>query len=93
MPTALLQQARLADGQLDGVGTRGDEGVDRRRQVLDALQERLLAEEAVVDRDVEAAAGRGVEQAAQAVAHVGHGVPFAQVGCEGESAPIACVRH
>ena len=33
------------------------------------------------------------EQAAQAVGHIGHGVPFAQVGCDGESTPIACDRH
>ena len=59
-----LQQRRLADRELDrvGGGRRRASAIDL-RHVLDAGQEARLAEEAVVDRDVDAAArarrGRG----------------------------------
>jgi hypothetical protein len=52
---------------LDGVGPRGDEGADYLLHVLDTGKELRLAEEAVVDCDVDAAAGVGMKQAVQAV--------------------------
>ena len=85
-----LEQAGLALGELDGVGTRRDERVDRSGKVLDALEERLLTEEPVIDRDVEAATGLGVEQATETEGDVGH--EFLSRGM-GMPAPIACARH
>ena len=60
-PGAILQQRRLAGGELDRVRRRLDERRDRLLHVLDPGEERALAEEHVVDRDVEAAAVGGEE--------------------------------
>src|SRR5204862_2973218 len=53
-PAYRLEEARLARRELDGVRARVDEGEDGALDVLDAGEERGLAEEPVVDRDVEA---------------------------------------
>ena len=71
-PALLLEESRLADRQLDGIGFCGCKGVDCGSQVFDARQERSFAEEAVIDRDVEAPARRWVEQAAHTGRHVRH---------------------
>jgi len=52
---------------LDGVRAGVDERGDDLAHVFDALQEAGLVEEAVVDGDVEAALGRGVEEAVEAI--------------------------
>ena len=62
-----LQQRRLAERELDRVGPRRHQRLDHALHVLDAGDEARLAEEAVVDGDVDAAARRGVEEAVQAV--------------------------
>ncbi len=62
---ALLEQRGAAGRQLDGVGRRLHQHVERGGEVLDSREEAGLAEEAVVDGDVEAAAV-GREQAAHA---------------------------
>ena len=60
---------RLADGELHGVGRGGDNGLYGFIQVLDALQEGAFIKEAVVDGDIEAAIGLGVEKTIQAIVH------------------------
>ena len=62
-----LEQVGLAGRELDGVGRGVDQRRDRGLHVLDAGEEVGLAGEAVVDGDVEAAAGGGVEESVQAV--------------------------
>ncbi len=62
-----LEQVGLADGELDRVRLGVDEHVDRLRHVLDPGEHRGLAGHPVVDRDVEAAARRRVEEAVEAV--------------------------
>ena len=62
-----LQQRRLAERELDRVGAGRDQRLDHARHVLDAGEEARLAEEAVVDGDVDAAARGGMEEAVQAV--------------------------
>ena len=57
----------LTDRELDGVGAGVDERGDDLAHVFDALQEAGLVEEAVVDGDIEAALGRGVEEAVEAI--------------------------
>jgi hypothetical protein len=57
---------RLTDGELDRVGTGfGDDG-DGALDVLDAAEKRVLVEESMVDRDVEATAGAGMEETIEA---------------------------
>jgi hypothetical protein len=63
-----LQQRRLAGRELDRVGPGVHERADDARHVLDPGQEAVLAEEAVVDGDVEAAAV-GCEEAVEARVH------------------------
>ncbi|MEY5025335.1 MAG: hypothetical protein RLZZ244_863, partial [Verrucomicrobiota bacterium] len=58
-----LEVPCLADGELDGVGGGVDEGLDDVGHRLDALEEAGLVEETVVDGDIEAASGAGVEEA------------------------------
>src|SRR5215218_575239 len=72
-----LEQVGLADGQLDRVGRGVDERVDRGLHVLDPGEEPRLARKAVIDRDVEAAAGARMEQAVEAVLlhRAGDGMP------------------
>ena len=67
-----LQQRRLAGRQLDCIRTGPDEHLDHRGHVLDAGQERRLAEEAVVNRNVDAALGVWMEEAVEAI-RGGHG--------------------
>jgi len=62
-----LEVARLADGELDGVGPGIDEGFNDLRHVFDSLEETGLVEEAVIDGDIEAAVGPGVEETVEAV--------------------------
>ena len=59
--------AGLTDRQLEGVGAGVDERGDDLAHVFDALQEAGLVEEAMVDGDVEAALGRGVEEAVETI--------------------------
>ena len=67
-PRNPLQERRLARRELDRVGAGIDERGDRRLHILDAGKERGLAEEAVVDGDVEALAV-GRKQPVQARDH------------------------
>ena len=67
-PRHRLEEARLARGELDRVRPGGDEREHRALEVLDAGEERVLAEEPVVDGDVEAAAVGG-EEPVQARVH------------------------
>jgi len=62
-----LEQVGLADGELDRVGAGVHEHADRALHVLDAGEHRGLAGHPVVDRDVEAAARGGMEQAVEPV--------------------------
>src|SRR5947199_400566 len=64
-PAPRLQQVRLAGGELDRVRRGVGQHVDGPCEVLDAREERELAEEAVVDGDVQAAPGASVEQAVE----------------------------
>ena len=66
-PTLALQQVGLARREQQRLGIGGDEGVDHRLHVLDALQQVGLAGHAVVDGDGQAAARVGVEEAVEAV--------------------------
>jgi hypothetical protein len=59
--------------QLDGIRSRIHEGLDDLGHGLDALQESGLVEEAVVDGDVEASAGLGIEEALEAKVFHGGG--------------------
>ena len=68
-----LEFRRLPLGELDGVRSGRDECVDGTAEVFDPVQEVTLAEEAVIDGDVEAAAGGCVEEAVEAVTNIGHG--------------------
>ncbi|MND03458.1 hypothetical protein D3C83_232800 [compost metagenome] len=65
--------AGLADGELDGVGTGVDEGLDDLAHVFDALEESGLVEETVIDGDVEAAGGFGVEETVETEGFHGEG--------------------
>ena len=71
-----LEMARLADGELDGVRPGIDEGFHHLRHVLDSLEETGLVEESVIDGDIEAAVGLGVEETVEAVGF--HKVPSEQ---------------
>jgi hypothetical protein len=71
-----LQQLRLARGQLDCVRRRLDQPLDGRAHVLDPAQKARLAHEAVVHRDVEAAARAGVEQAIEPVGGHARNEPY-----------------
>src|SRR3989449_478391 len=62
-----LEKVRLADGQLNGVRSGGNERLDGFLQIFDALQKSAFVEKPVVDGDVEAATRFGVEQAVGAV--------------------------
>ena len=68
-----LEQARLARRELDGIGIGGDQGGHGSGKVLDAREEGPLAEESVVDRDVQAAPGVRIEQPAEPVGRIRHG--------------------
>ena len=57
----------LPDGELDGVGRCGDDGLDGLFQVFDALEEAAFIEEAVVNSNVEATIGARIEQPIQPV--------------------------
>jgi hypothetical protein len=61
-----LKVSGLADGELDRIGAGVDEGVDDLGHRFDAFEEAGLVEESVIDGDVEAAAGLGVEEAVEA---------------------------
>ena len=56
-----LQDVRLPDVHLDGVGTGLDEGTHDSRHVFEPIEEGVLVEDAVVDGDVETAAVSGEE--------------------------------
>ena len=62
----LLQMARHAERELDRVRGCLDECLQHGAHVLDAMQEASLVEEAMIDGDVEAAVGLGVEEAFEA---------------------------
>jgi hypothetical protein len=64
--TAALNQACLTNRQLNGIRGCLDQGVDRVSEVFDARQKCRLAKEAMIDRDVKASLGIGVEQSVQA---------------------------
>ena len=66
-PWKLLQMACLAGGQLDRVRRGFDNDLHGRRHVLDAGEKAGLIEKSVVDGDIEAAAGFGIEEAVEAV--------------------------
>jgi len=53
--------------KLDGVRAGIDEGFHDLRHVFDSLEETGLVEEAVIDRDIEAAVRPGVEETVEAV--------------------------
>ena len=55
-PAMRLEFRRLPLSELDGVGSGRDECVDGTAEVFDPVQEVTLAEEAVIDGYVEAAA-------------------------------------
>src|SRR5690606_28302170 len=61
-----LEMRGLPDGELDGVGRGGDQRLDGFGQVFDAGEKGRFVEEAVVDGDVEAAAGLRVEETVEA---------------------------
>ena len=56
----------LPHGELDGVRGCVHEGGDSLGQVFDTGEEGGFVEKAVIDRDVEAAAGLGIEEAVEA---------------------------
>ena len=56
-----LQDLRLPDVHLDGVGTGLDQGTHDSRHVFESIKEGVLVEDAVVDGDVETAAVGGKE--------------------------------
>ena len=58
---------RLADRELDGVRRRMHQRLHRFAEILDALQKGGLVEEAVVDGDVEAAPGGGIEETVETI--------------------------
>ena len=58
-----LEVLGLAECELDGVRRSGHQRGDSRGEVFDAGQERSFVEEAVVDSDIETAAGLWVEKA------------------------------
>ena len=62
-----LEVPRLADSELDGVGTRIHKGAHHLAHVLNALEKAGLVEKAVVDGHVEASAGADVEQSLESV--------------------------
>ena len=67
-----LKDRGLADGELNGIGSGRDEGVDGAIEILDAREEALFIEEAVIDGDIEAAARAGMEEPVEAeFFHVG----------------------
>ncbi len=61
-----LEQFRLADGKLDRIRCRFDEGTHTILEIFDALQKAALVEKAVVDGHVEAAVGLGIEETVEA---------------------------
>ena len=63
-----LEVVRLADGELDGVGSGGDHCLQGFFEVFDAVQKAAFVEKAVVDSDVKAVARSGVEHAVEAIA-------------------------
>ena len=70
----VLEMPGLPGGELDGIRRGIDEGLDHLAHVFDAGQEAGLVEEAVIDGDIEAAAGVGVEEAVEAIGfHDGKG--------------------
>jgi hypothetical protein len=62
-----LEVMRLADGELNGVGCGLHKDFDRLFEIFDALQEAAFVEKSVVDRDIKAAIGLGIEQTIEAV--------------------------
>ena len=56
----------LSDGELDRVGRGGDERRDCAWNIFDAGEKRAFIEESVVECDIEAAAGGGMEEAVEA---------------------------
>jgi hypothetical protein len=62
-----LQQFRLADRELDRIGRGGNESFDARPEILDSGEKATLIEESVVDGDIEAAVGLGVEESVEAI--------------------------
>ncbi len=58
-----VEEVRLAGGELDRVGSRGEDLLHRPGHVLDAREEVRRVEDAVVEGDVEAAAVIGEEPA------------------------------
>ena len=61
-----LRRAFLVHSELDGVGRGGHKRGHGPREILDTSEEARLVEEAVVDRDIEAAAGLRIEGPIQA---------------------------
>ena len=78
-----LEVAGLAGGELDGVGRSLDNGLHGLGHVLDPREESGLIEEAVVDGDIEAAAGFGVKEAVESVGLHGIVVGCYVSGCSG----------
>jgi uncharacterized protein (TIGR00645 family) len=62
-----LQVMRLTDRELNRIGGRMHECLYCFTEVFDALQECGFVEEAVVDRDVEAALGGGIEESVETI--------------------------
>ena len=62
-----LEVMRLADGELNGIGRGLNESADGFLEILDALEEAAFVEKSVVDRDIEAAVGLGIEQTIEAI--------------------------
>ena len=62
----LLEMRRLPDGELDGVRRGGGDRGDGGGEILDPGEKRRLIEEAVIEGDIEAAAGLGIEETIEA---------------------------
>lgn len=67
LPGDRLKIVGLTDGELDGIGSGGDDGADGLVEVFDSGEEAALVEEAVVDGDIKAALGTRIEQAVETV--------------------------
>ena len=87
-----LRRAFLVHSELDGVGRGGHKRGHGPREILDTSEEARLVEEAVVDRDIEAAAGLRIEGPIQACRFHGEEMRWTATKARRRRA-LGCVAH
>ena len=63
---ALLEMRGLTERELDRIGRRIDQSGDGAGQIFDAGEKRRFVKKSVIERDIEAATGLGIEETMEA---------------------------